>query len=60
VSKISEAECGRCNEPITKMNTRAGDFKPAFGYSILCGRCYVHLKIKERASLDNGGSSDSN
>ncbi len=59
LSKVSEAICGRCNEPITKLNTRAGDFKPAFGYSILCGRCYVHLKIESRTALDNGGNDES-
>ena len=59
MTKVSEAICDRCCEPITKMNTRAGDFKPAFGYSILCGRCYVHLKIAERNALDNGGNSNS-
>lgn len=60
MSKVSDATCERCREPITKLNTRAGDFKPAFGFSILCGRCYVHLKIAERNALDKGGLSDSN
>ena len=59
MSKISEANCNRCSEPITKLNTRGGDFKPAFGFKILCGRCYVHLKIEQRKTLDKGGSSKS-
>jgi hypothetical protein len=59
LSKVSEAICGRCNESITKLNTRAGDFKPAFGFVVLCGRCYVHLKIESRTALDNGGNDES-